>query len=306
MGASKVLGSREIRGMFFHRLEEITRALWLPMVAHDFDSDQASEKYAFLGTSPAMKEWIGMRQKKEPTAYSLTVLNRKFANAVEFDVDDLIRDKTGQIRVRIGDLGARAATLGQSILSTLLTANGTAYDALAFYADRTGVKTGGQIDNDIGAAAVAPTLPTTAEMSTAILAAVTKILESLDDEDEPLSEFATQFAVMVPPNMGAPTAGALKDQFLSGGSSNTIASTPWTITPVVNPRLKAQNTIFHTFRTDADVKPLIWQEEDATTLSAKAEGSDYEHDYDKHEYGAKRKGEGTYGEPGMAIRTTFA
>ncbi|CAN0486785.1 unnamed protein product, partial [Discosporangium mesarthrocarpum] len=54
-----------------------------------------------------------------------------------------------------------------------------------------------------------------------------------------------------------------------------------------SPRFSSWTDKFAIFRTDAPVKALIRQEEDGLTISAKAEGSDFEHDNDQHEYGLK-------------------
>lgn len=305
-GSHKTLGDREVRGMFFHALEEATKRLWVSQVAHEFPSDQAQEIYRFVGQSPALGAWIGQRRAVSLDQQKITVVNRLFEAGIAIKLQDLQRDKTGQLRIRIGDLGKRAATLPQQLISTLLLGGGTAYDGIAFYGDRTGVKTGGQIDNRLVPTAVAPASPTVAEMATALLAAAEALVGTLDDQDQPLNEDATAFTVMVPPNMSAALAGALKNEFVAAGESNTVlAQGAWTFNPIVNARLKSQTAVMHIFRADADVKALIWQEEGPTQLSSKAEGSDYEHDNHAHEYGVVRSGEVAYGEPGMATKNTF-
>ena len=219
------------------------------------------------------------------------------------------RDKTSQIRARIGNLAARAALLPQTLVTTLLEGGANAYDGIAFFGDRTSVKTGGQIDNRISVTAAAGTDPTSDEMKTGILDAIEKLYEAKDDEDEPMHEFATSFLVMVPPNYWGAMVAALKDEFTSAGVSNTLTAVTgsggFTITPVMNPRI-ASDTKFFLFRTDSDVKPFIWQDEQSTDLDELGSGSDYEFFNRAHVFGATRLGNCGFGEPAMAIEATVA
>lgn len=311
MGASAILGTREIRGMFFKKLEETATASWIPSISHVFDSDQSSETYRFLGQVSALEEWIGSRKKKEPNNYAVTIINRKFEASVEFSLDDMRRDKTGQIRVRIGDLASRAAVMPQKVLTALLLANGTAYDGTAFFADRSALLTGGRIDNITSDNISAPLTPTSAEHEAAIFGSIETLLSALDDEGEPMNEFAMQFAVMVPPAYWGVTQAVLRNEFTSAGVSNTLKAlleSGLTIRPIVNPRMVAPVTgagAFYVFRTDADVKPLIWQDEVKSDLDELGSGSDFEFFNHKHVYGVTRQGDAGFGEPAMAMRVDY-
>ena len=310
MGASSVLGTRDIRGMFFKRLEETSIASWAPAISHMFASDQASETYKFLGQVVSLTEWLGSRKKKEPKPYGFTITNRKFEASVEFSLDDMRRDKTDQIRVRIGDLASRAAILPQKELTTLILANSNAYDAQTFFADRSALKTGGQFDNINSDNIAAPLAPTTAEHTTAILDSIQLILGALDDENEPMNEFAKTFTVMVPTGYWSVTKAALKNDFSSSGVSNTLVALlgEITINVIVNPRLTAPTSsagAFYVFRSDGDVKPFIWQDEVASDLDQLGSGSDYEFFNHAHVYGVTRIGNAGFGEPAMAVRVDY-
>jgi phage major head subunit gpT-like protein len=71
------------------------------------------------------------------------------------------------------------------------------------------------------------------------------------------------------------------------GVTNSIQSTDFSIKVVPNARASAWDNQFAVFRTDAEVKPFIRQEEEGITVAAKAEGSEFEFDQDKHQYGIK-------------------
>lgn len=313
MGASAVLGTRDIRGFFFKRLEEVAQASWIGRISHLFTSDQAKETYRFLGQVAALREWIGSRHKKEPNNYKIEITNRKYERSIEFSLDDMRRDKTEQIRARIGDLASRAATLPQKTMTTILEANGNAYDGTAFFADRSALSTGGQQDNIIDLApATNPLSPTSAEFETALFDCIETILASLDDEGEPMNEFATEFGVMIPPKYWGVLHAVLRNEFSSSGVSNTIAallqSGQLSIFPIVNARLTAPTATagaFYVFRTDSDVKPLIWQDEVAADLDQLGAGSDHEFFNHAHVYGVTRIGYGGFGEPAMATKVSL-
>lgn len=132
MGA-KGLGSRAIIGEFFARLEQDIGATYIPLVSNFFESDQESETYKWLGMSPAMREWIGGRLAKGFRENGLTITNKKFEATLEVLVDEIRRDKTGQVMIRIGELAQRVNAHWAKLLTDLLVTNGLAYDGQNFF-----------------------------------------------------------------------------------------------------------------------------------------------------------------------------
>lgn len=309
MGSAAVLSRRDIRGMFFKRLEEAAMASWAPQIGHMFTSDQDAETYKFLGNVPALRAWRGARRKSEPKNFEIRVQNDKFEGTQEFEVDDMRRDKTDQIQARIGDLAARAAILPQKTFTTLLEANGLGYDGIAYFGAHTG--RGSLVTNVLTDSGVADAgVPTSAEMSAGILTLIQTILGANDDQGEPMNEFAKAFLLMVPTKYWSATQAALKNEFTSAGVSNTLPAAGMTIIPIVNPRLVVPATggtgVFYGFRIDSDIKPMIWQDEVQTQLQVLGAGSDHEFWYDSHVFGAKRVGNGALGAYEMAARMTFS
>jgi phage major head subunit gpT-like protein len=82
---------------------------------------------------------------------------------------------------------------------------------------------------------------------------------------------------------------------LAAGVGNIIPATKFNIQIVPNARMSSWTDRFAIFRTDAEVKAFIQQEEMPITMSAKAEGSEYEFDTDKHQYGIKASRNVAYG-----------
>ena len=299
------LGSRAIIGRFYRTLEETQLPLWVPGTAMTIPSDQESEEYKWLGMSPAMREWGTGRQAKGWRENGQVVKNKVFEGTVRVSIDDLRRDKTGQILTRIDELATRAALHPASLLSTLILAghNTVCYDGQYFFdTDHAEGDSGTQSnsitydisDGGTGGTAAAPT-PLTIQR--ACLAAVAQIMGFKDDQGEPMNETAAEFIAMVPPTYMGATVTALSSRQLSNTEDNPLAGGAggFRVTPVVNPRLSSWTTSFAVFRTDGRVKPFIWQEEQETAMSAIAEGSELEFNQREHHYGATRICNAAYG-----------
>lgn len=290
------LSSRAIMGMYFARLETNPGAAWINGLSNLFNSDQASENYAFLGQSPAMREWISSRQAKGFAQNALVITNKHYEATIEIQRKDLRRDKTGQILARVQEFADRSITHWASLVSSLLLAGAstTCYDGQYYFdTDHAEGKSGTQsnkIQVDISAlpAAVhgAVTAPSVEEMQQAILYAVAQILSFKDDQGEPMNEGAREFTVMVPVSLyltaiaatSALTTAALQQNL----NPNLIASLR--INVEMNPRLTWTDT-FSVHRTDSPIKGFIRQTEQDVELKAKAEGSEFEFDNDAWQIG---------------------
>lgn len=299
MGASG-LGSRSIIGEFFARLEQYMGASWIDAVSVLFSSDQASETYKWLGQVPAMREWLGGRNAKGFLENGLTIANKKFEATLEVSVDDIRRDKTQQILIRIDELAQRVASHWAALISTLIangtgSTNGLCYDGQYFFdSDHSEGSSGTQInlltatqvtELDVATAAA----PTAAEAVSAILGVVAYMLNYKDNEGEPMNSEAKSFLVMTSPALWKRLVPAVVNPVVNSGDTNAIVSLRqdgFDIKLAANPRL-TYTTQFVTFRTDAPAKALIRQEEVPLEIASKAEGSEFEFDNDAHQYGIK-------------------
>jgi phage major head subunit gpT-like protein len=291
MGAS-TLSSRAIIGEFYATLEQNTGALWVPSVSSYFDSNQESETYGWLGMAPAMREWIGGRFAKGFRENAISIRNKLFEATIEVTLDEMRRDKTGQVLARIRELAIRTNAHWAKLLTTQIVTGEsvTCYDGVNFFATTHSEGDSGTQSNSITSAAATTTAPKAAEMESAILKSIEQILSLKDDQGEPMNEEAASFLIMVPTSFMASTAAAIKNPVIvdgDGSRTNTISSMGgFNIELAVNPRL-SWTTKFATFRTDGSVKSLIRQEEEAVKLDAIAEGSELEFTKNLHQYGVK-------------------
>lgn len=276
VGGIEELGrARALIGTYFVRLESVLATSIVPILAMRSMTDQEIENYKWLGNSPIMREWIGGRQVKGLTDNGFTIKNKTFEVSLGVNVDDLRRDKTTQTTVRIQELADNTVAHPLGLLTTLIEAgpSTTCYDGQYFYdTDHKEGKSGTQ-SNDITSAAVAPTVPTAAEYSTAILAGIQRLMGIKNDQGQPMNENAKSFLVMVPASHMVAAAGALNAPVLvnAAGAAVTNLITSFggfTITLKVNARLSATDS-FTIHRVDAPVKPFIHQVEMDPFMSMK-------------------------------------
>jgi len=304
MGAA-ALGSRAIIGTFYETLQQALGQGWIPQLGMHVDSNQESETYKWLGMSPAMREWIGGRDAKGLRENGLTIVNKTFEATMYVLVDEIRRDKTGQVMLRIKEMADRTASHWAKLVSTLIAAGGTglSYDGATFFSATHSENDSGTLTNlltsadygslNVGTAAA----PTADEMAAIILNLVGHFYTFKDDQGEPLNELATHFLIMVPVNMWGPAKTAVSANLLNTGSGsrdNPLKDMGISIDVAVNPRLTATDVVY-AFRTDGRVKPFILQEEEGVKMSAIAEGSEEEFMNKRHLYGVSAIRNAGYG-----------
>jgi len=308
--------SRAVIGEFKRALEIAQPPSWVGQVANTFQSDQASEEYAWLSATPALREWVGGRNAKGFTENALTITNKHFEATLEVLKRDMRRDKFGMIQAQVNDLVARAASHPASLLSALLLTAETAtcYDGAEFFATDHEEGSSGAQSNDItcdvdATPAIADgttTDPSVENMQIAIASAVGTIMSFKDSEGEPMNENASSFLVMAPAPFYNTVMQAVATPMQVAASQTVLESlkSSFSISAVVNPRLTWTEKIA-VFRTDAYIKPFIFQRETAVSVGAKAEGSEFECDNDAHQYGVDYWGNVAFGLWQRACMVTF-
>jgi hypothetical protein len=294
MGAA-ALSSRAIIGEFYASLEQDLGGMWVGPCSNLFESNQESETYKWLGMVPAMREWVGGRLAKGFRENGLTIVNKTFEATLEVLVDEIRRDKTGQVMVRVRELAQRTNAHWAKLLTDLIIAGeaATCYDGQFFFDTDHSEGDSGTLSNDISSNIATTTAPTAGEMETSILLGIEAIMGFKDDVGEPMNENARQFTVMVPVPYMSAAAGAIGSEIIVDSSTSrtnrimTLGTLGgFEIALAVNARL-TWTTKFAVFRTDAEAKALIRQEEEPVSMSAIAEGSETEFKEKKHLYGVK-------------------
>jgi phage major head subunit gpT-like protein len=303
MGAQG-LGSRAIIGSFFEQLQADLGATWIDLLSMYFgpgEINQESETYKWLGMAPALREWLGGRDAHGMRENGITIINKTFEGTMEIPVDWIRRDKTGQIKIRVGELARRCIEHWAKLLSTLVTngtgdTSGLCYDGQYFFDSDHSEGDSGTQKNLLTNAEVAAldvttaTAPTPVEAAKAILGVIGYMLAYKDDQGEPMNDGAKNFLVMTSPTLWQFLAPAIYNRQVNQGETNPIRAimenTDYSIAVVPNSRL-AYTTQFVTIRTDAKCKAFIRQEEEGVTVNALAEGSEEEFKNNRHLYGVK-------------------
>lgn len=294
------LSSRAIIGRFYARLEADFGTSWISRLGMMFQSDQESETYKWLGQTPAMREWVGGRQAKGLRENGITITNKKYESTLEIERDDLMRDKTGQINVRINEQADRANSHWAKLMTTLIE-NGEStvcYDGQFFFDTDHSEGASGTQSNDLSGGVfnvTDPNDPTADEMAKIILYMIQQMYSFKDDQGEPMNELAQEFLVMVPTPFYAAAKQAVSSNLLdTGAGTRDNVLRGMNITLVQNARL-TWTTKLAVFRTDASAKPFILQEEEGVRVQAVAEGSELEFNEDVHHYGITAKRNVGYG-----------
>lgn len=293
------LSSRDLIGLFWNRYERSMNSAMINSVAMYSPSDQELETYKSLGASPAMREWIGGRQAKGFRENGFTIENKTFESTVEVKVNDISREKYGQIRAAIADMGIAAANHPDKLMTELVLTGESAlcYDGQPFFsANHVEGNSGIQSNDLVVDISTLPidisnlgiiTSPGVETMAALILLGVQQFYSYKNDQNEPMNQSAKSFGIHVPTTFMASTLGAVKNSNFASQKDNTISNSGLNFQVFTDPRLTWTDK-FAMYVLDSESKPFIHQEELETEISSVAEGTEYEFINDAHLYGTKR------------------
>lgn len=105
--------------------------------ATEVPSSAASEKYAWLGQWPGMREWIGDRHVKELAGHSYEVVNKDFESTVKVPRNNIADDQIGIFAPMFDEMGRMTAAFPDQLCTTTLAAGftGLCYDGQPFFDD---------------------------------------------------------------------------------------------------------------------------------------------------------------------------
>jgi phage major head subunit gpT-like protein len=288
---------RDVIGRYYLALNQDTGAAWIPQISNKFDSDQASERYAWLNQSPMMREWVAGRNAQGFKETSMLVENTHFEATIDILKRHLRRDKTAQLDVRIAELAQRANSHWAYLLSTLIAAGASTacYDGQYFFdTDHSEGDSGSQsndIEVDISALPVATsgttTAPSVEEMQFSIMKAIQQIVSIVDDRGQPMNADARKFLVYVPVSFWLTALNAVATPNQVAASQTALQGARqqgFSIDVAVDPR-SSWTTNFAVFRTDSAIKPLIRQAETEPAIAMKWLDSEYCFDNDAVQVG---------------------
>lgn len=103
-------------------------AMTVPSVSRD-------ETYGWLGSFPAMREWLGPRNVKNLMANGFTIQNRKFESTLEITRDDISDDRLGIFKPMLAEMGQAAVRHPEELIFGFLASGFTTncYDSQFFF-----------------------------------------------------------------------------------------------------------------------------------------------------------------------------
>jgi phage major head subunit gpT-like protein len=296
--------TKGLRSEFFDRLEK-TKTYY-----HDLATRIASmsdaETYKWLGTVPKMREWGTGRLAKGLRTESYSIENLKYESTIEVDRDEIADDRTGQIRIRVGELAQRAATHKDYLISQLLingaTGGYTSYDGATFFASTHASGSSGNQNNDLTfAAAAGSNEPTTDEFKGALKQAIATMLSFKDDQGEPLPLTTGGLVCVVPPTMLFTALEAVNATVINQTSNvlegaARVISLPWLTSA----------TTWYLLKTDGVVRSFIFQDREPVEFGALTENSEDGFKREKLLFGVRARYRMAYGYWQYAVRTVFS
>lgn len=255
-------------------------------------STGAYEKMGWVGSMPAVKQWLGTKQPKDYASYDYTIKNLDWESSVPINQNDIDDDQTGSLALFAAMLADRIMKHPEKLMIDLMI-NGTtnlAYDGVAFYSDVSGART---IDN-----LLAGTGSTTIALLAADLTAARIAMAKFDDDnDEILNIRGNQIVCPI----------ALEDNFnrIVLSDDDPTSSVDGTFNPykgiqvVGDARLDADDaTDWYLNATGEVMKPFVMQ------MRQKGKSSMEKTPLTKTwVYSADYRGNGGYGDPRLSIKT---
>ncbi len=291
--------TKGLRSEFFDRFNAVTT--YHQDLCTRIQSNSDSETYKWLGSIPRMREWGTGRVARGIRSESYSVENLKYEATLEVDRDEISDDKTGQIRVRIGELADRAATHKDYLISQLLingeTAGFNSYDGVSFFNDSHVSGSSGAQDNKLTSPATDPDDPTTSEFKDALKSAIGVLMAYKDDQGGPMSISAAGLVCAVPTTMYLTALEAVYATMV-GSTSNVLAGAARIIGfPWLNDASK-----WYLLKTDGVIRPFIFQDREPVEFTALTEDSDEGFRREKFLYGVRARYRIAYGYWQYAVR----
>jgi phage major head subunit gpT-like protein len=231
-----------------------------PQVCTTIPSTGRDERYAFLGSMPGTREWLGDRVFNELRAADFTIANREWENSLRIEKNDIDDDRLNMYGPTLEMLGQEAALHPDELFMEALAAAETnaCFDGQAFFDTDHSWGDSGSQDNDLTGAAATGTAPTEAEFRTAYHACRSAMLNFVRDNGKPfipnIVNPLPNLVLLVPTEMELAANQAMKKLLVSSGETNIVLDSPKI---VVSSRVDAAK--FYLFNLSQPIKPFVFQ-----------------------------------------------
>jgi len=244
--------------------------------------------------------------------HQYTIVNRHFEATIAVDRDSLADDQTGQIGVRIRDLGRKAKKHPDALLVDLLNHGATegyrSYDGAVFYSNAH-VEGDYANQSNITSFTVASdntTEPTTTECMAMFTQAVKAMMDLLDDQGERFVTDMQGLTLVCPASVGFRFKEAFTSTLVSSTTNIFAGAADVMIVPTLtDPSNATSDRYVHLLKTDAPIRPMIFQERQAAQFASLTGESDAGFTRRFYQYGVDARYNLGYGLWAYAVRITI-
>lgn len=227
-------------------------------IATIINTTMPSQKYAWLGSVPPMREFLDERQPSGLAQYAVTIEDKVFEASLAVDRRAIEDDQLDMVRMKVRDLAFRVAAHRQQIVVEALAngSNGTGYDNVALLSSSHPVP-GGTYSNRT----------TSALDATTLAAGINSMMVVPDDQGTPLG--IVPDTLLVGPKMQWAAMELVESPVViyKGNTNDTAASTPYLnafrgrLNVVVSPFLRdATDDYWFLLDTKRPIKSIILQQ----------------------------------------------
>lgn len=296
-----VLLTKGLRSEFISAFVNAPRVM--PDLATIVNSTASSEDYAWLGETPAMREFLDERQVKGFSDTQYAIANKTWEATMGVKRSELEDDQTTAIQTRIRDLGGRAAQHPDELLFETIE-NGTSatlglgYDGVSFYNDAhpaRGEQTATQ-DNLLAGTGV-----TTAAFKTDIQSAITALKDFVDERDKPFNTMldSANLIAVVPTGIEFNFKEALNATIIANTSNIMVGAVGRVI---VSPWLTDADD-WYLLWTGSPLRPFIFQDRMGVEFQAMEAESEAGFFREQYFYGVRARYNLGYGFWQMTVKT---
>ncbi len=246
-----------IRTEFFRAYDSTEGMSDFQNVCTIVDSGKDTETYAWLGSTPKMREWKDERLPQALLEHSYSIKNKTWEASIAVDRAAIEDEQYGQIRVRVQSLAEEVRRHADEVVFGLLKDGftGLAYDGKAFFANDHSEGDSGTVDN-LGSGAIS---------ASNLKASIIAMRKFKDDKGKPMGVVPNVVCVSPDQQWDALELTRSPIQVYAGipstassSGSDYINVLQGSVTVIVSPYL-TDSTDWFLLDTRGAVKPLIFQ-----------------------------------------------
>lgn len=239
-------------------------------VTMEVKSDKAIEDYAWLGSTPKMREFLDTLVLEGRSEYAFQIRNKLYTSGLSIDVSALEDNQYSQYMMTSQMMGEEARKNYDAVLAELIEGNGLCYDGQNFFdTDHAEGDSGTQINTYNGATYALD------------VDAVKELLQAMmgfkDDNGRPINVMPTH--IMVPTSL-AFSASEIFDNKNESNLTKEEAVLKGRLKVVVNPYLTnnatAANSQYYILAAGGVKKPFVFQNRVPADVVSSETSKDYE------------------------------